>query len=161
MARFGNYTHVFRARAFIQSPPLFHRKNPHSNHLNYSFVFTQKKNKQTNKQTKVLEQVLIPCRCSFRCEEPKQGRTCLRVDTPASCRHFEYREVLGAEVAGCEGAKGANRSNMANGSSEEFPKCSTLFLTEDGSPMHFYMSPSSMKTRLRPLIYVSCFWILC
>ncbi|XP_078370369.1 telomeric repeat-binding factor 2-interacting protein 1-like [Oculina patagonica] len=35
---------------------------------------------------------------------------------------------------------------------DELPRCSTLFLTEDGSQMHFYMTPCAMKTRLRPLI---------
>ena len=37
---------------------------------------------------------------------------------------------------------------------DELPRCSTLFLTEDGSQMLFYMTPCAMKTRLRPLIYV-------
>ncbi|XP_068703263.1 telomeric repeat-binding factor 2-interacting protein 1-like isoform X2 [Montipora foliosa] len=41
---------------------------------------------------------------------------------------------------------------MADSSKFQFPKCSTLFLTEDGSPMIFYMIPCSMKTKLRPLI---------
>ena len=48
-------------------------------------------------------------------------------------------------------------SNMADSSKFQFPKCSTLFLTEDGSPMIFYMIPCSMKTKLRPLIDVSLF----
>ena len=43
----------------------------------------------------------------------------------------------------------------------EFPKCSTLFLTEDGSPILFYMTPSTMKTKLRPLIHVSDSWMSC
>ena len=45
-------------------------------------------------------------------------------------------------------------SKMADNRKEEFPKCSTLFLSEDGSPMLFYMTPSAMKTKLRPLIRV-------
>ena len=38
---------------------------------------------------------------------------------------------------------------------DELPRCSTLFLSEDGSQMLFYMTPCAMKTRLRPLIHVS------
>ncbi|XP_029200394.2 telomeric repeat-binding factor 2-interacting protein 1-like isoform X1 [Acropora millepora] len=41
---------------------------------------------------------------------------------------------------------------MAENGKDAFPKCSTLFLREDGSPMLFYLTPGSMKTRLKPLI---------
>ena len=40
---------------------------------------------------------------------------------------------------------------------DELPRCSTLFLSKDGSQMQFYMMPCAMKTRLRPLIHVSFF----
>lgn len=36
---------------------------------------------------------------------------------------------------------------------DELPRCSTLFLSKDGSQMQFYMTPCAMKTRLRPLIH--------
>ena len=52
-----------------------------------------------------------------------------------------------------KGAK-PETSNMADNRKQGFPKCSTLFLSEDGSPMLFYMTPSAMKTKLRPLIHV-------
>ena len=52
-------------------------------------------------------------------------------------------------------------SKMADNRKEEFPKCSTLFLSEDGSPMLFYMTPSAMKTKLRPLIRVRDSWMPC
>ena len=45
--------------------------------------------------------------------------------------------------------------NKLSVESDELPRCSTLFLTEDGSQMNFYMTPCAMKTRLRPLIHVS------
>lgn len=43
-----------------------------------------------------------------------------------------------------------------NEGKDELPRCSTLFLSNDGSQMKFYMTPCEMKTRLRPLIHVSC-----
>lgn len=46
-------------------------------------------------------------------------------------------------------------SKMAddNEGKDELPRCSTLFLSNDGSQMKFYMTPCEMKTRLRPLIH--------
>lgn len=49
----------------------------------------------------------------------------------------------------------AGLERKLSGEGDELPRCSTLFVTEDGSQMNFYMTPCAMKTRLRPLIHVS------
>lgn len=51
--------------------------------------------------------------------------------------------------------KMAGLERKLSGEGDELPRCSTLFVTEDGSQMNFYMTPCAMKTRLRPLIHVS------
>lgn len=51
--------------------------------------------------------------------------------------------------------KMAGIERKLSGEGDELPRCSTLFVTEDGSQMNFYMTPCAMKTRLRPLIHVS------